>query len=115
MKNMICLLSVAAILAGAPALAKIDPDFPSRSIRPMVSTSEADRNSGQVSYERRVAPTQERTTQRNPLSCAKPSAARDEADAAARRECQPENSVSPQSNIPQLRAFRQPSTQRFAP
>jgi hypothetical protein len=115
MKNIICLFSVAAILASAPAFAKIDPDFPSRSIRPMVSASEADRNSGQVSYERRVAPTQERTTQRNPRSCAKPFVGRDEADTADRRECQPENSVSTQSDIPQLRAFRQPSTQRFAP
>jgi hypothetical protein len=114
MKNMICLFSVAAILASAPALAKIDPDFPSRSIRPMVSTSDSDHNSGRVSIERRVAPTPERATPQNPRSCAKPYVARDEADTADRRECQPENRVSTGSDIPQLRTFRQPSTQRFA-
>lgn len=115
MKSTHCLLTALALLVAAPALAKTDPEFPSRSIRPIISTSEADRAIGQVAPERRVTPTPERLAAPNPRYCARPYNARDSRDEIDRRACQPENSVATESNIPQLRAFRQPTTQRFAP
>ena len=115
MRNKIWILSLASMLAVTPAFAKTDPEFPSRSIRPVVPTAEADRTSGQSVQERRVTPAPQRITPPNPRACARPYASRDEAETADRRDCLPENSVLTDSQIPQLRAFRQPTIQRFAP
>jgi hypothetical protein len=115
MKSTICLLSALTLLTVSPAFAKVDSDFPSRSIRPMVSTADTEPSAQQAAPQRRMTPLPERTTAPNPRHCAKPLVTRDAADNADRRDCQPENSIGTESNIPQLRAFRQPTTQRFAP
>jgi hypothetical protein len=114
MKNSIYLLSALTLLAVSPAFAKVGPDFPSRSIRPIVSTTETEPSAQQVAPQRRVTPLPERFTAPNPRHCAKPFVARDATDNADRHDCQPENAVGTKTNIPQLRAFRQPTTQRFA-
>ena len=115
MKNRFCLVTALAMLVASPTFAKVEPEFPSRSIRPVISTTEPNQATGQVAPQRRVTPLPERLTPTNSRACGRPFVARDAADNAERRDCQPENSISTQSEIPQLRAFRQPSSQRFAP
>ena len=115
MRNTFCLVTALAVLAVSPAFAKIEPEFPSRSIRPVISTTEPNQATGQVAPQRRVTPLPERLTPANSRACGRPYVARDAADNAERRDCQPENSINSQSEIPQLRAFRQPSSPRFAP
>ena len=119
MQMKIFLLSAATLMTLGSSLAfaatKEVREFPSNAIRPLVSSSNDDRQVAQSPQERRVTPLAERTTPPNPRACARPYVGRDAVDNAERRNCQPENSVNSGSDIPQFRAFRQPSTQKFAP
>jgi hypothetical protein len=114
MRRTICLLSALTLLAVTPAVAKVHPDFPSRSIRSVVSTADTEPSAQHVAPQRRVTPLPERTTAPNPSHCAKPLMARDATDNTDRRDCLPENNIGTENNIPQLPAFRRPTTQRFA-
>jgi hypothetical protein len=119
MKAKSLVVFAGAILALGPVLGfsatKEVREFPSSSIRPLIATETSESSVGQRAPERRVTPLPERTTAPNPRSCAKPFVARDAAEDRDRRECQPENGILTQADIPQLRAFRQPNTQKFAP
>jgi hypothetical protein len=113
-------LAVLAMMCGCTAAtAREAKDFPSSAIRPMVSTSQADRAEGSSEMPR-TAPTV--TTQQTgaiaplpPQACPQARRAGGEPSLGPLSLCRAAR-VSPQeSNIPQLRAFRQPSAQRFAP
>jgi hypothetical protein len=115
MKNMFRIVATLSLLTAVPGFTKEVSEFPSRAIRPILSNLEADRAIGQTETPRNEAPRIERPTSPTPRHCARPYNARDEGDANHQRECPRENGVQTQSDIPQLRPFRQPSTQRFAP
>ncbi len=110
MKANIPVIAAALLLAFGPATAKVDKEFPSTAIQPMVPQSEP---SGPSTKEDNT-PT---TTAAEPASqaCTTPTNSVETKDEGNRVACVPTKAAPAQSDIPQLRAFRQQSSQRFAP
>jgi hypothetical protein len=124
MKTRIIFVSATVMLMFGPASAKVEKEFPSLSIQPINSTAE----SAAPAPKEDSLPTTaiERTSpQREPCSTQNDGIeSRDEGDrvmcapAPAPTNGQADAStdhMNERSSIPQLRAFRQQSSQRFAP
>lgn len=130
MKKILLSLSVVAVLTAGPALARQDREFPSSSIRPLITNSEAgEANIPREDTGRRAVPVTRTEQPSNQGAYATGSVARDGLGSNSQLTCQTSNSDTNtaqstevaseapriQSEIPQLRALSRPTRQHSAP